>query len=528
MRITSTGHAGLFIETKHGSVLCDPWRTPAYFASWFVFPDNSEIDFAELRPDYLYVSHLHHDHFDPVLLKALISKSTPVLLPDFATGELRAALEELGFSSFVQTRNCEPLELDGLTVVIGAMSAPADGPLGDSALVVDDGDFRLLNQNDSRPRNLEPLLDLGHYDAHTLQFSGAIWWPVVYDLADATKRAIGQRKRQNGMERARRFIEAVGASFVFPNSGPAAFLDSDLFSYNDFENSEENPFPDQAAFLRFLEAHGHDNGRLLIPGSAAELSRGTAGGPTICALTHPKPDEEIKAIFSDKRAYLESYAAREKEHVADLKASWPPYEGDLVEALAEWFEPLLAKADHIGPGVGGPVLLVIGEEEIIVEFAERAVRRRTNEECRYKLVVARELIEALVAEHEIDWVNSLFLSLRFSAWRRGQYVEQLWTFFKCLSEERISHAEAWYAEQEPDEFVQIGDYMVQRNCPHLRADLTQYGELHGNILRCCMHGWTFDLSTGKCLNSDNHRIRCFRAESADENVIRPVAKGRPA
>ena len=40
MRITCLGHAGLHVETRYGTILCDPWVNPAYFESWFVFPDN--------------------------------------------------------------------------------------------------------------------------------------------------------------------------------------------------------------------------------------------------------------------------------------------------------------------------------------------------------------------------------------------------------------------------------------------------------------------------------------------------------
>ena len=69
VRITSIGHAGLHLDTAAGSILCDPWFAPAYFASWFPFPANDQLD-EELmdrvtHPDYLYVSHLHLDHFDP-------------------------------------------------------------------------------------------------------------------------------------------------------------------------------------------------------------------------------------------------------------------------------------------------------------------------------------------------------------------------------------------------------------------------------------------------------------------------------
>jgi len=44
MQITCLGHAGLHIQTSGGTILCDPWTNPAYFGSWFVFPDNSGLD----------------------------------------------------------------------------------------------------------------------------------------------------------------------------------------------------------------------------------------------------------------------------------------------------------------------------------------------------------------------------------------------------------------------------------------------------------------------------------------------------
>ena len=71
MRITFLGHAGLFVQTRHGSVLCDPWFTPAYFGSWFPFPRNDDLRVDGLAsPDYLYISHLHRDHFEAAEVQA--------------------------------------------------------------------------------------------------------------------------------------------------------------------------------------------------------------------------------------------------------------------------------------------------------------------------------------------------------------------------------------------------------------------------------------------------------------------------
>src|SRR5690242_4174203 len=94
VRITFLGHVGLFIETRHGRVLCDPWFTPAYFGAWFPFPRNDRLEPDEFRsPDFLYVSHLHRDHFDPEFL-ATVDKRAQVLLPDFAVPYLEHALRD--------------------------------------------------------------------------------------------------------------------------------------------------------------------------------------------------------------------------------------------------------------------------------------------------------------------------------------------------------------------------------------------------------------------------------------------------
>src|SRR4029077_2229642 len=107
MRATSIGHAGILVETRHGSVLCDPWFVPAFFGSWFPFPRNDQLS-DDLRarierPDYLYISHLPAEHVDKASRGEHIGSAAPVLLPAFATGELEEELKQLGFTNFVRT-----------------------------------------------------------------------------------------------------------------------------------------------------------------------------------------------------------------------------------------------------------------------------------------------------------------------------------------------------------------------------------------------------------------------------------------
>lgn len=511
MKVTSIGHAGLRIETKFGSILCDPWKNPAYFGSWCVFPDNSNLDWDRYgKTDYLYVSHLHRDHYDPRLLSKHVSRTATVLLPDYPVADLREELEGLGFTKFVVLPNGEPAELDGLRVMVQALTSPADGPLGDSALAVDDGTAAILNQNDARPTDLDPLRAFADYDVHFLQFSGAIWWPWTYELPAAAKRSFGTAKRANGLDRALRYVRAVGAKRVVPSAGPACFLDEELFEFNDLANDPANTFPDQLVFLDYLREHGVEGGTLLTPGATLEA----AGGR--CEVSWPGSEEQAMVPFTDKERYLRDYAARMRPVISAIKDALPSGKTDLLAELKAWFEPLLELAAHIREGVGGPVLLRIGDEKIVIDFPAGQVRRYDGEACRYEFSFERPLIEQLIAEHQTDWVNSLFLSMRFKARRVGAYNEYIYTFFKCLAPDRLMYAEGWYAEKNHDEEdIKLGDWIVQRRCPHLRGDLSRFGLVEGGTLTCTMHGWSYDLESGKCLetNSERHRLRSRPADA---------------
>ncbi|MGH2516204.1 MAG: MBL fold metallo-hydrolase, partial [Ktedonobacterales bacterium] len=259
MEVTFLGHAGMYIETRHGSILCDPWFNTAYFASWFPFPSNEDIDLAKIaRPTYLYVSHLHHDHFDPQFLSEHVWKDVTVLLPEYPLGTLESELRKLGFTRFIHTKNAQSVDLDGLRIAIMAMVAPIDGPLGDSSLIVDDSETRLLNQNDSRPMDIDLLNSFGPFDVHFVQFSGAIWYPMVYQYPAKMMEVLGRKKRENEMARALRYIQQIGAPAVVPSAGPPCFLDDPLWDFNDFDRDHTNTFPDQTVFIEHLQANGLD------------------------------------------------------------------------------------------------------------------------------------------------------------------------------------------------------------------------------------------------------------------------------
>jgi UDP-MurNAc hydroxylase len=505
------------IDTGAGSILTDPWVNPAYFASWFPYPDNSELDWELLGDvDYLYVSHLHRDHFDAEHLRRFVNKRATVLLPAFPTSQIEDELREVGFTRFVKTVSGEVTELDGgLNIMIQSLTSPTDGPIGDSSLWVEYDGIRLLNQNDARPTDLTPFAELGHVHAHMLQFSGAIWYPMVYELPEAAKRAFGKTKRERQFDRTWRYIDDLKASWVFPIAGPPCFLDDDLYHLNDFGTDEGNIFPDQGEFLKEYGRVGRDNGVVLLPGSVAVL------GEETCEVSHPVDD--VEEFFANKAQYLRAYAERKRPLIAQIKTTWHHPEIDVLAAMKAQIEPLLDESIYLATGVGGPVRFDLvhddGEtvDSIVVDFPGKEVRLYADDKVRYRFRTGRSLVEHLLYLGEIDWVNSLFLSCRFSAVRIGQYNEFVYSFFKCLSEERLQYAEGWYDEHQratDAEDVTLDGWVVQRRCPHLKADLTRFGKVEDGTLTCQLHGWRFDLASGRCLTSAGHPLRSHPAEAA--------------
>ena len=514
MRATSLGHAGILIEAGNSRILCDPWFMPAFFGSWFVFPRNDQLD-PELvtkieSPTHLYISHIHGDHLDEAFLTSHVSREAIVLLPDFPSHELERRLNKLGFTNFIHTENGIEIAIDSETkIAIHVETSITDGPGGDSALVVSDKTARLVNQNDCRTGDLEALRSHGPIDLHWLQFSGAIWYPMVYEQDPATKHDLARAKVESQFARALKYVETLNARAVVPSAGPPCFLDEELFHMNMITGNETSIFPDQTKFIERLRQTGRDNDILAIPGTAIDISSDKIN------VTSPK-NIDVTKIFTQKEKYLRQYQADWSGWLRDEKAKWSTgltkQQPDLLGALQAWFEPLLAICPALRAGIGANCLIQTRDLEILIDFQDGKVTKFTDQPFDFRFDIPQELLEAIVDQHAVDWSNSFFLSCRFVAWRSGEFNEYIYNFFKSLSVERMirtEHEAASRLEINKDlsDEIELGDFVMQRKCPHRQADLSVFGEINGNELTCSLHGWRFDLTDGHCLNAENRPLR---------------------
>jgi UDP-MurNAc hydroxylase len=235
----------------------------------------------------------------------------------------------------------------------------------------------------------------------------------------------------------------------------------------------------------------------------------------------------VQDVFANKEVYLRRYATDMAPVIAAEKASWAGPRSNLVPELKVWLEPLMALGPRVCDGIGTAIKIQTDDEAILLDFPERSVVADDGREVDFRFTIPRYLLDHLVRTRTDDWVNSLFLSLRFSAWRKGAYNDYVYTWFKCLSTARIQYAEGFYAENGPTEGTfDLTGWQIQRRCPHMKADLTRFGTTDGETLTCSIHGWQWDLATGRCLTSDGHPLFA-RPQSEEAKALAATAATQP-
>jgi UDP-MurNAc hydroxylase len=329
---------------------------------------------------------------------------------------------------------------------------------------------------------------------------------MVYEMDAAEKKQLCVDKVESQFARALRYVEAINATTVVPSAGPPCFLDDDLFHLNMITGDEASIFPDQTEFQRRMADEGRLNAATTIPGTSFTV---LGGGVTV---EQPMSGEEITRIFTHKAGYLRSYKVDFDSWLHEQKNAWATEPTDLIGTLKLWWEPLMAMAPQVRAGIGANCLLNAGDLGIYINFVDGTVQQHAGEPFSFRFDIARDLVENVVAQRAVDWSNSLFLSARFTAWRAGEYNEYIYNFFKSLSVERMTRTEAEAKNKllgvpSDESDIVIGDYEVQRRCPHRNADLSVFGEIDGDDLVCTLHGWKFSLEDGHCRNAAEKAIR---------------------
>ncbi|RLM54030.1 MBL fold metallo-hydrolase [Halobellus sp. Atlit-31R] len=244
MQVTYLSSAAIVVESDNASVLCDPWLVDGAFeGSWCHYPplDVDPEDFDDV--DYIYISHIHPDHFDPATLRRM-DDDIPVVIHDYRWDYLYDEISALGFDVIELGHNTR-MHLAG-DLHVNVLAADACDPelcgnyfgcswvegkpeLGstqvDSLAVIDDGDHTVVNMNDCPypmvERSMRQVKErYGDIDLVCHQYSAAQFYPqCMEDYTHAEKMEAKQEVILEKHELATEFIELFEPDYYMPFAG---------------------------------------------------------------------------------------------------------------------------------------------------------------------------------------------------------------------------------------------------------------------------------------------------------------------
>tara|TARA_Y100000114_G_scaffold154305_1_gene176070 strand:+ start:62 stop:1597 length:1536 start_codon:yes stop_codon:yes gene_type:complete len=506
-RFQYLGHAGWVIENSGVKIVCDPWFNPegTFFSSWYQFPKNDHIDILDvvLNTDAIYISHTHSDHMDAWTLNHF-DKNINVYIPKYEDPALVVTLKNLGFKNVHQIEDYEDFYVGSIKLNIFKEEDHLDK---DSCLLLDDGHQKVLNLNDC---HLDPKIvkKLAPVDVLMLQFSGASWWPCVYDYDVEKMKKTSLRKKENNLRRAIEYAKWSKAKINIPCAGPPIFLDEmfDVWDTTRYEN--HNPFP----LMREGVQHFKRNNipaTLINPGDTFSYDG---------KVTFEKQFLNEKDIYDNYLDYLDSYK-KEKLHITKNHLSTYRNGFKAEQLLKKVFNNVVKRSRIYKYKLDYPINIEITGDYCsnwLLNFREGTIEPYDGEAYRYKFTFDCNYLASILEKKFIDF-DYYFLSLRFKASRNpDEFDDILFALMRNMDPARLAASERIYVRKKSkNDFFEVESqgkkYKVHKYCPHLLVNLEDAHRLdgEGNIV-CGIHGWKFNLETGDCSHSKTKKLKTTR------------------
>ena len=274
--------ACVVIETPDCKILCDPWFTDGiYDGAWFLHPkiDNPISIIGDC--DYVYVSHIHPDHYDPKFLHEYFAKygKKKVFVADFEANYLAMSLQREGLEVSICKNETR---IDNTRISIHPHITKSLSDI-DSALLVQyrDGNrtHRVLNLNDCvyDPDFLDQFVFEEKIDVLLLGYTGAGPYPQTYfDIDDPSLMDAAMSKKSQFFTRYLETIKHVPSKVRIPFAGQYV-LGGSLAVLNEFrgvaDSFEITEIDDQAVVLKEYEGQIDTESLIVVSERIEPISR---------------------------------------------------------------------------------------------------------------------------------------------------------------------------------------------------------------------------------------------------------------
>lgn len=295
MRLQYISSACVLIEDNGVKILCDPWLVDgAYLDSWFHYPPLKFQPEQFNDVDFIYISHIHPDHFDPNTLNRM-NKKIPIIINNYVSKFLKKNIEEIGFkvtefnhNERIHLKNnlhlnvlaadaCNP-QLCAQFIGCAVMETTFGATQIDSMCVIDNEKEVVINVNDCpwELANFSAKLIMNQYDHVDLLltgYSGAGAYPQCFDLPDEEKEKEAQNKKTKFLTYGENYVNLFQPKFFLPFAGRYT-LGGKLSKLNKYRG---NPELDEA-FNYFSKSSKIDHNKskciILNPGDFFDITTG--------------------------------------------------------------------------------------------------------------------------------------------------------------------------------------------------------------------------------------------------------------
>lgn len=264
-------HAGLRVVAGSTELLCDPWLVGStYWRSWWNYPPVPADLIASLRPDYIYLTHLHWDHFQSASLRRF-SPDTQMLVPYDRYGRMVRDLGHIGMTNVRELRHGERVQLSPGFTLTSYHFAPL---ITDSAAVIEAEGVTIFNANDAKFAGapLKQVLKRHPRIDFCLRSHSSANPRACYHTTDADDPSEIADDNERYIRAFSMFMAAVKPQYAIPFASNNCLLHDDVFHLNSLI---QTPRKVAEYFERFArERRLPTTLQVMIPGDSWDSERG--------------------------------------------------------------------------------------------------------------------------------------------------------------------------------------------------------------------------------------------------------------
>jgi len=233
LKITHFSNSFISVRTKVDHLVCDPWMGKANTGGWQSFPEYSVDQLALSLYDvkYVYISHLHEDHFNIETLRLLRLVDREFVIKRFQSPLMRERLKKIGVT---RIHELEPFSVNRLgsfeVAIFPQMTSNSSGLHDDvnfdmdTSIAIKAGGIVFFNQVDNPLSNLDfsrvrdwILSYFGKVDIACLMCGAASEYPHLFigiDQATEKRKVI-----DDSLKKLIGWLELLEPIYYFPAGG---------------------------------------------------------------------------------------------------------------------------------------------------------------------------------------------------------------------------------------------------------------------------------------------------------------------